>query len=448
MMNRRNTWSMAVVAAVVLLVPGGLVLISGSVAGQKGARLSDGYEVVHEVAGHQPEQLTVPTTVSEAAWVWEGPGHSELVEILPVSTGAVLNLSDGAVGIDPRAGEEVWNYRLLESEAEVAVSPDRSLVAVSAGGSLVLLDSGTGERLHVIEHGETATGHLSLQGAGLVADEGLVVAGGGKPDGISASFKPWEGGSGWINEDLRCTESSGSSEIKDGFLTPSGVVVVYQCGASPSQMASLDLETGEEQWRLVSGDGFDNGYEHDEMIEEESFAVVGDVAVLQNMARLRGSVAIDTRNGEVLSDSLPSESGNEVLRVLSDGYLAVRTEPVRDEEWEVRFEVRDFSGEVRKTVVTDLSRGTLYGLLPLEDSFLKLSWSESDQNSELAVFGWGDEGSEEVIDLPVSVEWEEMSSVWRIEEAVGPGAFQEVPGAVLLREYPNSGLAARVVGLT
>ncbi|WDZ90099.1 hypothetical protein [Nocardiopsis sp. HUAS JQ3] len=106
----------------------------------------------------------MPTTVSEAAWTWEGPEDSALLEILPMPTGAVLHMQDGAVELDTRTGEEVWSYRLLEAEAELAVSPDGSLVAVSAGGSLTLLDSGTGEEVRFVEHGETEAGYLSLGG--------------------------------------------------------------------------------------------------------------------------------------------------------------------------------------------------------------------------------------------------------------------------------------------
>lgn len=450
MMNRKILWSVGTTAAVLLLVAGGFVLLSDPDVGQNPSQRLAGYEVVHETSGREPEQLPVPTTVSEVAWTWEGPEDSALLEILPMPTGAVLHMQDGAVGLDTRTGEEVWSYRLLEAEieTEVAVSPDGSLVAVSAGGSLVLLDSGTGEQVRAIEHGETEEGHLSLVGAGLVADEGLVTAG-NNGSGTVVSFEPWEGESGWRNESLECVSGSGTPRIDQGFLTPSGVVVVYRCGAVDPVLASLDLATGEVRWSLVQGQDFDGDFEYHDAPEEVTFAPVGDVAVLQNMASLRGTVVIGTEDGEVLSDSLPSENENYVLRILPGGYLAVRTENLGDDEWEVRFEVRSFSGEVLDTVVTDdesLS-STLSGQLALEDSLLKLRWSEQEGNMEIAVFDWSSENQETAITLPVEIDLSEVLSVSRSEQLVGPGTFQEVPGAVLLREYPGSG-TARVVGLT
>ncbi|OOC55555.1 MULTISPECIES: outer membrane protein assembly factor BamB family protein [Nocardiopsis] len=438
---------MAVVLILVMVV--GLLLLPDYDGGQEESRQLADYEIVHEVTGDQPEKLRVPTTVSEAAWVWEGAEDSVLQEVLPVPTGAVLHVNDGAVGLDTRNGEEVWSYRLLESEAEVAVSPDGSLVAVSAGGFLALLDSGTGEELRVIEHGEAGEGHLSLQEAGLVADEGLVMAGSRDPEGVIVSFDPWEGESGWHNEDLECIDGSGNSHVEEGFLTPSGVVVVYRCGGADPVMVSLDLATGEEQWRLVQGQDFNGDYEHYDEPPDVRFAPVGDVAVLQNMGPLRGTVVIDTESGEVLSDTLPSETDNHLLRVLPDGYLAVRTEKIGEEDWEVRFEVRSFSGDVRSEVVTDDEDlgGTLSSQLPLKDSLLKLRWSEAEENMEIAVFDWSGKGHGESITLPVEIDLSEVLSVVRSEYLVGPGTFQEAPGAVLLREYPNSGVAARVVGL-
>ncbi|NKZ00255.1 PQQ-binding-like beta-propeller repeat protein [Nocardiopsis dassonvillei subsp. albirubida] len=177
----------------------------------------------------------MPITVSEAAWTWEGPEGSALLEILPVPTGAVLHMRDGAVGLDTRTGEEVWSYRLLEAEveADVVVSPDGSLVAVSAGGSLALLDSGTGEEVRAVEHGETEAGHLSLGGAGLVADEGLIPAGSSGSEGVVVSLDPWEDEPGWRNEDLECVNGSGTPQVDQGFLTLPLVVGRRHAAAAP-----------------------------------------------------------------------------------------------------------------------------------------------------------------------------------------------------------------------
>ncbi|MFD3684051.1 hypothetical protein ACFWTE_04395 [Nocardiopsis sp. NPDC058631] len=446
-MNAGTVWALAAATAVLLLGTSGCAVLPGS--GQETRELA-GYEVVHEMSGDQLEELAVPTTVSEASWVWEGPRAGELRKILPVPTGAVLHLTDGAVGLDPTTGKETWSYGLLESEADVAVSPDGSLVAVSAGGTLALLDSGTGVEVRVIEHGSAGADHLSVRGAGLVTDDGLVTAEADGPGGVVVSFAPWDDGPGWRNGGLRCPEGTGDPRVEDGFLTPSGVVVVYSCGGADLRMAGLDTATGEEQWSLVRGEDFDDGAEHPEQLPREGFAAVGDVAVLENMALLRGTVVVDTVHGEVLAEALPSEPDDTVLRVLPHGYLAVRSERLGNGEWEDRFEVRDFSGSVRSTVVTDENKvgSTVSGQLPLEDSFLKPRWSEEEDNMEVAVFDWDAEGSEKTIALPVEIDLSGIDSIWKVEEALGPGTFQEVPGAVLVREHARGEQVPRVAGLT
>ncbi len=84
--------------------------------------------------------------------------------------------------------------------------------------------------------------------------------------------------------------------------------MVYRCGAGEPVLASLDTATatGAVRWSLVQGQDFDGDYEYHDAPEEVTFAPVGDVAVLQNMASLRGTVVIGTEGGGVLSDSLPS----------------------------------------------------------------------------------------------------------------------------------------------
>jgi len=443
---RTRTAGFRAATAVLLLGSTGCALLSGS--GQETRELA-GYEVFHEMSGDDLDELPVPATVSEASWVWEGPRHGALLEILPVPTGAVLHLDDGAVGLDTATGKEAWSYRLLESEADVAVSPDGSLVAVGTGGSLALLDSGTGVVLRVVEHGSTGEDPLSVGGAGLVTDDGLVTA---EADdaGVAVSFAPWEGESEWRDGDLRCPEVTGTPRVEDGFLTPSGVVVVHSCGGSDLRMTSLDTATGQEQWNLVRGEDFDDAAEHPEELEEERFAAVGDVAVLQNMALLRGTVVVDTVHGDVLADALPAGLEDTVLRVLPHGYLAVSSERLEHGGWEDRFEVRDFTGTVRDTVVTDENGAgnTVSGQLPLKDSLLKPRWSEEEKNLEIAVFDWDAEGPERTITLPVEIDLSGIDSIWRVEEALGPGTFQEVPGAVLVREHARGESVPRVAGLT
>jgi hypothetical protein len=430
----------AVAVACVVLLSG----CSSAPAGEQDTGNLAGSEVIHETAESPRQERAVPSTVSEAAWTWESPRAVQVEEILPVSTGAVLRLSDGVVSLDPATGEEVWTYRLPEEEADAAVSPDGTTVAVSVNGTLVLLDSATGEQLDTREYDADGGGALELAGAGLVSDTGVVTATEDATSGLEVQLRPWTGEEGgWTADPLLCEDGSAGTGLRDGFLTPTGVVAVFGCSGGDTAMVSLDASSGEEQWRLSPGEDYTDEFSENGASDTETFTVVGQVAVLQNLARQRGSVAIDTRSGEVLSDSMPSETGADTVRVLSDGYVVRRTEET-DEGTRAWYELRDFSDEVLKTVPTDVAR--LDSLLPLEEALLHLDWEDPEEAPEVVVFEWGEGEPSERITSPVRVDTADLPSIWRAEEATGPGAFQAMPGGVLLLEYTRGGSHDRVAG--
>ena len=436
-----NGRTLPAVAVVLIAVVSGCASVLGS--GTEDGLFPDS-EVLHEVAEPPLEEHAVPDTVSEAAWTWESPRMVGVEEIFPVPTGAVLRLTDGVVALDPVTGEEVWTFRLPGVETDAAVSPDGSVVAVSADGALVLLDSVTGERSAGEEYGPEGGGGLELAGAGLVADAGMVTATEDAGSGLQVALRPWSGeGGGWTAGPLLCDDGSAGTGVEDGFLTPTGVVVVFGCAGGASAMVSLDFSSGEEQWRLIPEEDYATEFSENRGSDAGTFAVVGQVAVLQNLARERGSVVIDTRTGQVLSDSLPSESEADTVRVLSDGYV-VRCAEGTGEGVRAWYELRDFSDEVLKTV--PIGNARLDSLLPLEGSLVHLEWRESGQAPELVVFPWGEEEPSARVASPVRVDTADLLSIWRAEEVTGPGAFQAVPGGVLLVEYTRGGFHDRVAG--
>ncbi|XKK41498.1 PQQ-like beta-propeller repeat protein [Nocardiopsis sp. ARC36] len=407
-----------------------------------------GYAVTHETTDSAPSEAPKPTTVTEVGWVWEGPERTRVDRIHPIPTGAVLHLGNGAVGLDTATGEEVWSFLLPEHDSEtggeLAVSPDGTLVAFSPGESLVLLNSATGEEIRRVDHGDTGEGHLVVDRVGAVANNGLVNANGG-PE-LSVTLTPWDGDEqGWEAVLSVCDENV-NAIVDQGLLTDGQVVVTYTCGESAPAMVGLDQETGDEMWRLQEGED----YRTDQYMfaeEDAQFTVIGDNIVLQNISSHRGTVVINAVEGEVIADDLPSSPDNTLVRVLADGYLSVRRIAEGTGQG-VAYELNDFSGEVLNTFRTDeeVARGSTVNFLVLEESLLKIRMVEGSEQQDMVIFDWL--GEQRRIDLPVEIDTTDLLSIQRVDEAVGPGTFQEVPGAVLLREFPSSTSSPRVIGFT
>lgn len=413
-----------------------LVATGCSVSGSDESERFSGSEITHEATGAVPEELPVPTTVSEAGWTWEAPEGSRVERVLPVPTGAVVHLSNGAAAVDTATGDTLWSYQVAEAVAQVSVSPDGGLAVVSAEGWAAVLDSATGEERQVFEHGHADDGALSIHGAGLVAGDGLVALSSGD-EGPSVSLEPWEGTEGaWSSQPLTCPDGGPAPEIRQAMLTDARVVLVQECGPT-AVMAALDLTSGEELWQLVAEEDFSYSSSY-------GFGEVGDVAVLETIGVLRGTVAIDVENGEVISDELPDGLDNDLLRVLPDGYLAVRQRGDR-----LDYELRDFSGGVRETaaLASDDVAGTVTGFLPLRDALLKLTLADGGGTTEVSVLAWGSQDDGRQISLPVDTDVLDLSSLSQLDAAVGPGSFEAAPGAVLMREYSESNPITRIVGL-
>ncbi|NYH51996.1 hypothetical protein HNR06_001585 [Nocardiopsis arvandica] len=427
-------WVVGVAACISVLIKGALILLLEEGTDQ----ISEtGGAVLHETADGGSSEPSVPTVVSRVAWTWGAPEGARIGQIHPVPTGAVLQLNDGAVGVDTDTGQTAWVYRVPDADADVAVSPDGSSAVVSTEGSLAVLDTRTGEQKYDLKHDYAAQDSLTVATAGLVSDNGMVTSAEGE-GGVVIELTPWSNSEeGWRSAALECPGGEIFSGITQAFATQARVVLIYECGEEIAVMVGLGEENGEQQWTLPL-DGFNYTSRHD-------FGVVGDVAVLENISAQRGTVVIDTEKGELISGELLDELGNDILRILPDGYLAVREYQSGD----LHYEMRGFSDEVQKSVSIDSGdvAGSITNFLPMSDALLKLTFVDGAEDTQVSVFEWGSEKPGQNIDLPIEMEVIGLTSLRKSDAAMGPGSFEAVPGAVIIRGYPSTGQINQIVGL-
>ena len=413
-----------------------------------------GNTVEHRSTDVPPQDQPIPSTVAEAAWTWEGPDGSHVLALHPSSTGAVIQLNIGAVALDTTTGEETWSFLLPDNnqigdESDLALSPTGSIMAYSPGQSMVVLDTGTGEELWRRDHSASGPTQFTINKAGLIGDSGLFTAQASHE--IRVSLTPWEEEEPDWESTLSACDEPDLANISQGVLTDDQVVLTYACPFQETTVVGLDQANGEELWRMRQGED----YQLDEDIfpvpspsAEFDFGVVGDLLVLQNIAAQRGTVVIDTSNGQVVADDLPSTAEAPLLRVLPDGYLtAEEGESPGLEGRSLTYKLHDFDGTVRQKLetTTEVARGSFNNFLVLEDSLLKLRMVGEDEEQDMAVLDW-DTGDDERVTLPIDVDTTDIPSIARVDEEVGPYTFREVPGAVLLREFPGSRNIPRVVG--
>ncbi|MFE1101225.1 hypothetical protein ACFW4K_11940 [Nocardiopsis alba] len=385
------------------------------------------------------------------SWIWDAPEDSRVEWVLPTSHGAVVHLGDGAIGLDTGSGEELWRYRIDTSVADVALTPDGSRTVVSAYGWAAVLDTDTGEEEYVFRYNpEENPGwrddELKIDTAGVVTDLGLVTTSG---NGSSVSLTPWEEEeTGWTTEPSICATGSGEPKIHQGIATSERLTLIGSCNNSHHVLVGLDPKTGEELWRLDSNEDFDYGGTYE-------YAAVENVIVHQTIAPLRGTSVFDVNEGEIISDDLPDGRHNDLLRILPDGYFSVRTYEDDEGETFLDYELRDFTDQVRDAATTRYQNlgSPINHFLPLDDSFLKLTLDEETEEPRIiSVYKWGETGPTTQIPLPVDMDIfypnHENLSLAAFDLSLGPGRFEAVPGAVLVREFPEKGYSQRIVGLS
>lgn len=165
--------------------------------------------------------------------------------------------------------------------------------------------------------------------------------------------------------------------------------------------------------------------------------MVDDLLLLENISLQRGTVVIDTTTGDLITDDLKDASGEDLIRILPDGYLSVLSNS--SEHSKVRYELRDYDGTVRHTISTDaeVTRGRTHSFVPLEESLVKLRMVDEDEEQGIAVLDW-DTDNDRRIPLVIEVDTAGILNSATLDSEIGPMTFREVPGAVLLREYPQN----------
>ncbi|MFE9243072.1 PQQ-binding-like beta-propeller repeat protein [Nocardiopsis sp. NPDC006938] len=414
-----------------------------------------GNTVEHRTTATSADARPVPTTVTEAAWVWEAPAGRTVRAVHPSATGAVMELDNGVVALDTSTGEETWSFLLPDhhsghEDTDLSVSPDGSVVAFSPGRTMVLLDAASGQEIARLDHDASGPSQFTVTEAGLIGDHGRFTA--DADHRARVSMTPWgEGRQGWESTIPACEEGE-LGEVSQGVLTGDQVVVEFSCPFREPVTVGLDQTDGGELWRLAQGTDYSpdpDVFPVPSPSAEADFGVVGDLLVLQNIAAERGTVVIDTASGRVLGDDIPSTVEHPLLRVLPDGYLTVREGAEGDSEGRaLTYELRDFDGSVRHRVVTstEVARGSLNNFLVLEDALLKIRMVDAGEDQDMAVLGW-DTDEHPRVPLPVDVDTTGIPSIARADREVGPSTFRAVPGAVVLREFPGGGDPHRVVGL-
>lgn len=392
---------------------------------------------IHEVFGSARHGTPVPVSVSEVAWKWNSPEEDPVFEVIPVPTGAVAHTSSGAFAIDTLTGETLWSYGFSESTDDVEPTPDGSRVVVSSEQGIAVLDAASG-KIIVEEHEKREEYELSLESLGIPLNSGLVSMSEENGQGL-LTMDPWEGsGEPWEAE-ASCSDGGPAGEVRQALTTPTAFIVVQDCADGDQEVVSFSPESGEELWRSSRDEDLGVSTDLD-------LAGTGEVLVHQDISTLRGTLIVDASTGEVIADDLEDSLDNDLLRVLPDGYLAVR----EDRDGNLSYELREFSGKVIERTLVDREEAgsAITGYLPLSGALVKLSpTGEGNDVLQPVVHGWGTEHGGERITVPFEVVAPETLSLREVDRVLGPGAFEAVPGAVILREHSSDGTTAALVGL-
>lgn len=110
------------------LATGAAVMAVVVVAGLTSLRQDPIFHVTSPPFQGSPGQ--VPETVTEHLWTWSPPQGQAVHAVYPTPAGAVAAIDDGAVGLDPVTGEELWHYRVRGESALVDALPDGSRVVL------------------------------------------------------------------------------------------------------------------------------------------------------------------------------------------------------------------------------------------------------------------------------------------------------------------------------
>ncbi|WP_152436817.1 hypothetical protein [Nocardiopsis xinjiangensis] len=417
-----------------------------------------GHALEHHTTDIPPDPGPVPSTVTETAWTWEGTPGTTIQAIHPTPSGALIELNNGLIGMDTTTGETTWSYLLPDStdleedETDLALTPDGTIAAFSPGQTTVLLDTATGQEHQRIDHQTEGSDDLfTPTRLGLPHTTGNLTS--TSDHDLHLTLTPWEHqdqdqDTGWETTLPGCDDGN-NAIIEQGLLTDETAVIVHTCPTQDPALTGIDLQTGEQTWHLQQGDDYqpdENVYPIPLSPRKTDFFVSDDLLVLENISLQRGTVVIDTTTGDLITDDLPSTADDSLLRVFPNGYLNVVSNS--SEHNKVRYELRDFDGSVRDTISTDenVARGSNHSFVLLEESLVKLRLTGEEKEQEIVVLEWGNDNDHR-IPLNIELNTEDILNSDRLNREVGPMTFREVPGAVLLREFPRNDHTPRLTAL-
>lgn len=345
--------SQALLAAVVLVARGGgrrvlhrgvaavaalaVIVGLGAVAEHTTRSLRSPFH--HVTTGTDRAPLEVPARIGGAVHTLDIP-EGDVWGLHAISSGALWELGDGVMAVDPRTGDELWRYRHPGAGARVWVAPDMETVVVEVhlpwdgedtglGTVRVTLDAGSGRILHTVEDRQRLLGDkLSAVASEVppVEGEGVVVWTGTMPVlqvfGASSGALLWE-----FHETPECVPdtSHGTYVINSPAATQEQVFVPVRCldadgGSFPGTaivVHAFEAATGELQWT------------HE--VEDSDEAVAGIVTASSDGSllyryehRLRAYFTIDTATGREISTGQweePGLHGDTWDGVLGDGVL-------------------------------------------------------------------------------------------------------------------------------
>jgi hypothetical protein len=364
--------------------------------------LSEYVPTEHTFLAQAPaESAPYPVSVSQPGWEWPAPEGTTVVDVERGPHGPVIVLTDGLVGLDGRTGVELWRYRRPAGVVSTAVQAgagrahvilhpepvsrwNRDAVADSLrSGRVMVLDTATGE---VVEEFDRVTEEPGDSMVRVLPESTVWVR---QRDssfhmevrGINGEERQWRFSVATdedaVEEGMVCGAESprfySGGSGKNVLLLADQVLLGYKC-ADPAdfqnewqaqelldeaderfsaRLVSLDLRTGEENWRRAwDGPVYGLHLKDGGPVLNEG---AGPVITVEGLSE-RGTVVLHAADGSDVMEVAKAEESpsRSVLHADTDGAMVSAPEEARsDQEIAERDQVfhrLDTSGEVSGVV--------------------------------------------------------------------------------------------------
>jgi len=371
--------------------------------------------VIHEVS-EEVQALDAVSSVNEVAWEWRPNEGETASDVHAGSSGAVIELEDGLVGLRGDTGEELWKYRIPDTEGlSVAFSPSGEQAVVAAPDEpAVLLDTATGALVTEDVHWDGE--------ARFLGETRLLHRQGEETETLFRVSDLDSGTTLWEQEAPETCFEEESARLISATHNSEAIVLLLHCSKDTSEdslrapdpdtvnaLVALSAEDGRELWRYESVDEDGLGSANALMLQD---------SLVANLPGEEGWLIIDPADGTTLA-----ESPRPVLAVNENDYL-VGPEPGGEEP---THELRSFDGDVLTSATLSEDRwpadtsGTVVGLM---DHLVTIDMERgSTEDSVNAVTTtWDEEDTESVI----------TATTTKMASNFEPGRLLPVPGAVLV----------------